>query len=372
PKLILRSPVDVAASVPYLLGFVPDDSVVFVFFDAEYRHVLTARIDWPQQDASFDVRAALLRDTCRNAVDNGARQGQIVLYPPAPIAAQDMVDVAAVVQDSLHGVGIGSRSVGSVVDGYWRDLADPPGEHADLDDQGVAAACQWVAKGVSYLPDRASMVECIDGLPTWISKRLAKELEGGEADCLLPQLSAATSRRTIEDEIFDHLFPVATSLSLDSPPLPIELPDDQAILRWTQALADRRIREPLLWRFAQMYGAHEPEVDRALKEALAGLALVVRNTPDEVVAAIASCTAALAWQQGNGALAQIAAERGLKSSSSNVLCDLVFKAVEQGVHPSIWVEMLNSMTLQELRSGQARKGVEPVKKASKSVRDCPG
>lgn len=386
PKLVLRSAVDVAASVPYLLGFVPDDSVALVFFDADYRHVLTARIDWPSRVATFEGCLDLIVDTCRNAIENGADQAQIVLYPPASVPPRHLRKVAAAVDGSLQGTGMAVISIGSVIDGFWRELGDPLAVRASLDDSGASAACQWVANGVSYLPDRDSVVDRIDGKPSPVALRLAELLNREDSDQLFPVTVLPKDRRALEDAIYDYLFPTVLSSDLDSPALPITLPEDSRLLRWALALADRRIREPLLWRFAQMYGDRTPDTDRALKEALDGLCLLVRNTPDEVVAAIASCAAALAWQQGNGALAQIAAERGLKvkitsgssrgsGSGRNVLCDLVFKAVEQGVHPSIWVEMLNSMTLQELRSGQSRRGTDPVIRPtpkSKSVRDCPG
>jgi hypothetical protein len=394
PKLVLRSAVDVAASIPYLLGFAPDDSVALVFFDADYRHVLTARIDWPPHVADFEGCLDLVIDTCRNAIENGADQAQIVLYPPTSVPARHVRNAAAAVDGALQGTGVAVISVGSVADGFWLDLGDPLATRANVNDRGASAAFQWVANGVSYLPDREAVVDRIDGEPTPVAARLADRLNREDINKFIPNTASAKHRRALEEAIYGYLFPTRLSADLDSPALPITLPNDSQILGWALALADRRIREPLLWRFAQMYGDRAPDTDHALKEALAGLSLLVRNTPDEVVGALASCTAALAWQQGNGALAQIAAERGLKAktdsndsndnndsnsrdgrSSSNVrnvLCDLVFKAVEQGVHPSIWVEMLNSMTLQELRSGQSRKGTDPVKSNAKSVRDCSG
>ena len=314
PKLVLRSAVDVAASVPYLLGFAPDDSVALVFFDADCRHVLTARIDWPSEVAGLDGCLDLVIDTCRNAAENGADQAQLVLYPPASVPAVHVSDFANIFDQALLGAGVAPISIGSVVDGYWKDLGDPSAARARLDSIGASAACQWVANGVSYLPDRDSVVERIDGRPTPVLLRLDALLDQDDVGQFVPEMSRAKDRRALEEAIYGHLFPTRLARDVDAPTSPIGLPDDSLILRWALALADRRIREPLLWRFAQMYGDRAPDTDRALNDALSGLCLLVRNTPNELVAAIASCSAALAWQQGNGALAQIAAERGLKAA----------------------------------------------------------
>jgi hypothetical protein len=354
--------------VPYLLGFAPTSSIVLVFFDVDQRHVLTARIGWPTPADLSQPCLALVIETCRSARGNGADGAQVVLYPPASRPPSLHTETVCAVADSMRGTEIALRCLGTIADGFWRDLLDLPGQAEQLNDSGLSASCQWVANGISYLPDRQSLVERIDGDPTTTCIRLTAALQVSGGEGYAPAMSRARDRRAIEDAIYNYLLPADIPPTLDTPDVQLQLPPDAHILRWALALADRRIREPLLWRFAQV----TPETDGAGRQALAGLSLLVRHTPDPVIAALASCAAALAWQQGNGALAQIAAERGLKADPRNVLCKLVFKAVEQGVHPSIWVEMLNSMTLHELRSGRMQSGMSGTGTRSKYVRDCPG
>ncbi len=373
PKLVLHTAADVAASVPYLLGFAPSDSAVIVFFDVSYRHALTVRVDWPLGSPSHPQVEwiDLIVQTCQNAAENSADRAQVVLYPPtsAPLSASRQV--AGVIRETLSGLPVALHCVGTVSAGLWRDLTDPKALAEPLDDAGLSAACQWVANGVAYQPDRETVVAGIDGEPTQTSARILRLYEQGPVANDPRDLSTAVKRRAVEEAIFNELFPDGLHAVSGPGRDALALPPDAQLLQWALALGDRRIREPLLWRFAQTYGDETAEASRAVKQALSGLTQLVRHTPEVIVAPLASCAAALAWQLGNGAVAQIAAERGLRGDRGNVLCDLVFKAVEQGVHPRVWVDMLQSMTLRELRAGRAR-GEQAHRSAPKSVRDCPG
>ena len=73
--LTARSPEDLLALVPVVLGFVPSDSVVMLTFGAE--HTFHARVDLPEgRDELPDVVAALLDP----AVQHRVRRVVFVVY----------------------------------------------------------------------------------------------------------------------------------------------------------------------------------------------------------------------------------------------------------------------------------------------------
>ena len=107
PKtLTVRTPEDILALVPYVLGFTPEDSVVLLTA-GDVAEPFHARIDLPDDPADLDLVVAPLVEA---AARNDARQAMIVLYThdsaspsrPGPDSASGLRGVGVVVAVSLR------------------------------------------------------------------------------------------------------------------------------------------------------------------------------------------------------------------------------------------------------------------------------
>ena len=71
--LVARSPEDLLAAVPLVLGFVPESSVVMLTFGAE--HSFHARVDLVTDDADLpELSSALLSPVLRHGVERVDRE----------------------------------------------------------------------------------------------------------------------------------------------------------------------------------------------------------------------------------------------------------------------------------------------------------
>jgi hypothetical protein len=154
----LRSPGEIVSSVPYLLGFAPDDSLVVLGL-RDRALALTCRLDIV--DCSLEVSRRSVVQALGNA---GADRVLLVAFAPSRPRANDaMASVAR--RLSREGLCVGDRI--SVVAGRWFDeeCSDarccPPGgvPVADHDSSPSAMGLQVLTRG--FRADRASVVaEC--------------------------------------------------------------------------------------------------------------------------------------------------------------------------------------------------------------------
>ncbi|MCO5993789.1 DUF4192 domain-containing protein [Actinoallomurus rhizosphaericola] len=152
--LRLRSPADVVAAIPYLVGFHPTDSVVVLCCggsDGAY----AIRLDLTASDALLDHVTELI--TRRRPAD-------VILSGYGPGAR--VTPVVERVGDRLTRDGVRLREVLRVEDGrYWSYLCtDPaccPPEGTFVDVRGSAVAAAAIAGGLVALPDREELARMI-------------------------------------------------------------------------------------------------------------------------------------------------------------------------------------------------------------------
>jgi hypothetical protein len=147
--LTLRSPADVLAAVPYLLGFHPQDSIVVVAVRrAEVIHA--ARYDLGASADTAHVAAIVARQ--------GAETATIIGYGPAAAVAPEAERAAR----DLTAAGVAVHDVLRVAGGRWwsctctEPLCCPP-EGRPCEPTGAVAAAATYAGHVA-LPDRAALV----------------------------------------------------------------------------------------------------------------------------------------------------------------------------------------------------------------------
>lgn len=370
--LVVRDPIQLAASIPYLLGFVPDSSIVLTFVGGRGVHLLTVRLDLPASTADSRSFAAAFDLICARALRDDAHSLSAFIYPPTDDATVDIDDVISMVIEACERGRLTLLNVHSVNQGVCHDELDRNAVGVVLADTGLSTAAEWVARGVSYQGSREELSSWVHGSDGSypIEVRGYIDRQEPEWDCSITRNRAA--RRSIEDDIVGYIERFG-SQSATPDFAPAALPRVATLASWVVALSDSRVREPVLWRLAE--STRVGDGSGQSRRMLDVMCLLLRSTPRRDAASLASCVAAFAWQCGNGAVADIAANHGLAADPQNVLCRLVSEAVGAGVHPSVWVEMLRAMTLDELRSGPRRRrhnGSADVSIGGVQVRDCPG
>ncbi|MET7807153.1 DUF4192 domain-containing protein [Micromonospora chersina] len=309
PRLAVRSPGDLVAAVPYLLGFHPADSVVVVAVRGR-RVVFAARGDLPEPGA--DPRPA-----ARHLAEVVARQGTdaatVIGYGPAArvTAAVDAVG------EALDRIGLLVLDALRVTDGRWWSYlcAEPaccPPEGTPYDPAASEVSAAAVFAGQVALPDRAALAAQVSPLggPVRVAMRRAtarahRRLAGlaGEASSVRSAGAAAVrtafrrhrrGERLGDDEV--------AWLSVLLTHLPVR---DHA---WSRT--DGRDADISLW------------TD------------VLRRAEPELIAAPGSLLAFAAWRAGHGAVAAVALERVLAAHPGYSLAVLLDDALRRGLSPA--------------------------------------
>lgn len=338
--LDLRSAAAVVAIIPQLLGFVPEDSVVRVEFDRGGCLRRTMRVDQhlfaggsaprvgpPEPPRDPEAVSALVAAFARDERAGGAA---------AACAARKCQQEGLEVLDA--GAVVGSRWIPVDADG-----SPVPGEASLTEGEPLEAKCHLVLAGVSFLPDRASLEATVRGADPVVCDQVAEALRSqsaGTSGAGAKRLgarseSALRRRRRVEDAVVGFL------RGLDPSPNPRDL------AAWATALKDSRVREPVLWRLSP--ASSEGSVRGAPGGVTDRLAGLVRCVPPPACAPLASMLAAVAWQSGHGTLAGIAAGYACESDPANRLGSLVSQAVRRGAPPALWIDLMRSFTVGELR-----------------------
>ncbi|WP_328421917.1 DUF4192 domain-containing protein [Micromonospora sp. NBC_00389] len=317
PRLAVRSPADLLAAVPYLLGFHPADSVVAVALRGR-QIIFAARADLPDPSADPVERAQHLAGVIHR---QGAEAATVVGYGP-PDRVTPSVDA---VRAALTGAGLDVLDALRVTDGRWwsylcaeADCCPPEGRRYDPAANPVTASA--VFAGQVALPDRAALaaqVSPVDGpardalraatvraerrLTELVEQAPASDLLGGRAlrSAGVAAVREAQRRQRRGERLDDD---EVAWLSLLLTHLPIR---DHA---WERT--DGRDRDIALW------------TD------------VLRRAEPELTAAPGALLAFAAWRAGQGALAAVALERALSLHPDYSLALLLDDLLRRGVPPS--------------------------------------
>ncbi|WP_433127895.1 DUF4192 domain-containing protein [Micromonospora sp. CA-240977] len=317
PQLAVRSPADLIAAVPYLLGFHPTDSVVAVALLGR-QIIFAARADLPDPSADPVERARHLAGVIRR---QGAEAATVVGYGP-PDRVTPAVDA---VRAALSAAGLEVLDALRVTEGRWwsylctePDCCPPEGRRYDPSANPVTASA--VFAGQVALPDRAALVAqvaAMDGpardamraataraelrLTELLEQAPASDLLGGRAMCAagVAAVREAQRRQRRGERLDDD---EVAWLSLLMTHLPIR---DHA---WERT--DGRDRDIALW------------TD------------VLRRAEPKWAAAPGALLAFAAWRAGQGALAAVALERTLGLHPDYPLAVLLDDMLRRGVPPS--------------------------------------
>lgn len=310
PPITLRSPADLVAATPYLLGFHPADSMVVVGFRGN-RLTFLARGDLPEPDTPPETAATALLDlVARQEVDAIVLVG----YGPRP-AVDPLVDAL----DRLAGQrDVPVRDVLRVDSGQWWSLrcenpaCCPPGG-TPVDHTSHEICARLAFEGLVAAPsrqDRAREVAPVgDPAPA-----LARA--GARFQALVSALPERERAGTVLTEGRGAIRAAISRYAEGG-----VLDDDE--VAWLGILLCAIPVRDAAWRSIT---ATEPH--------LRLWADVTRRVDPSQAAAPASLLAFTAWRAGDGVLAGLAVDRALDAEPSYSMAQLLRDALRLGIPPT--------------------------------------
>ncbi|MFJ6199512.1 DUF4192 domain-containing protein [Micromonospora sp. NPDC092111] len=317
PRLTVRSPADLIAAVPYLLGFHPTDSVVVVAMRGR-RIVFAARADLPDRGTDPELPARHLGDVLSR---QDAESATVVGYGPAGRVTPAVDAVRA----ALAAAGLAVLDALRVTDGrYWSYLCaepeccPPDGNPYDAGASQVAAAA--VFAGQVALPDRAALTAQVT--PAEGVDRAAMRRAGDLAERrLLGLLESAPADDVLGGDTVRSAGVAAVRAARRRHRRGEPLTDDE--VAWlTLLLTHLPVRD------------HAWERTDGREADIALWAEVLRRAEPELIAAPASLLAFAAWRAGQGALAAVALERALAAHPDYTLAQILDDLLRRGVPPA--------------------------------------
>ncbi|MCX4387691.1 DUF4192 domain-containing protein [Micromonospora peucetia] len=339
PRLAVRSPADLIAAVPYLLGFHPTDSVVVVAMRGR-RITFAARADLPDLADPHDPAGHLAGVVARQH----AEAATVLGYGPAALVTPAVDAVRA----ALAAAGLSVLDALRVTEGrYWSyvctepECCPPDGRPYDVAASEVSAAA--VFAGQVALPDRAALVAQVapvTGPARSAVRRATARAERRLAD-LLDQASASDPRG---ERALCAAGSAAVRTALRRHRREQRLTDGE--VAWLSVLLTREPVRDHAW--ARTDGR---DADIALWTD------VLRRAEPELIAAPAALLAFAAWRAGQGALAAVALERALAEHPGHSLALLLDDLLRRGVPPSELDGWPAVGTSGVLRRRRARRGL---------------
>ncbi|GAA3721361.1 hypothetical protein GCM10022399_42150 [Terrabacter ginsenosidimutans] len=332
----LRSPAELLAVLPHLLGFQPQHCIVVVAI-RDNKIGLTQRMDLPDHERVKAVADALLGHVLRDS----ANAALLVGYEES---AGESLPLIETVSARLKSSDVSVRDRLVVHDGRWRSLdcnrpscCPPDGNPVPAPTEVASAVAEFIGVGSSPLPDRQSLADQVKAGPAArdVDELLCRGREssstsaGGEAQHQLAEvwarvLAIGSAPITAADAAvaLQSLTDISTRdgiTSLLSPNnLDLEtLPDD------TQALV-RRITS------ARAVDHDEDSTTGAIKARLIDLC---QHATDRHAAPALTVLATYSWWHGDGALARVAIDRALRCEPGYRLARLLSLMLDEGIRP---------------------------------------
>lgn len=369
PAFHLSSPDHLVASLPYLLGFVPRESLVIVW-TKQGRLLLTQRVDLPLSDGSVDLErfaSALVRPLITHSPSEAILvvAGDAVLDGAGPEPLANREETAGAVSDGAVSDGASwtfpggqalpmrelVEAVGRVLNEMNVAVKDAlyvernrfgsylcedeccPAIGREVDPVVAnAVGASFAVRGVSALQSRSELVSVLEPDPTGVA-RLEPILVEREHE--IDDLLGNAQGPGIEQWRDEQVERIAALILEDG-----ELSDDDSVTVLI-GLCDVRVRDTLLWFLSRTetgFGC----LDRLL--------LTLQLAPNGYVAPIATCAALVAWLLGDGARAMIAIERALNDDPEYSLAVLIEGSLAAGLPPTAWNEVMQGLSVETCRA----------------------
>jgi hypothetical protein len=302
--LRLRSPADVIAAIPYLVGFHPRDSVVILGFGGS-GDAYAVRLDLTAAGVLIEHVSGLV-----------ARRGSPHVVVAGYGSGEQVTPVVDRVRRALARHGVEPRDVLRVEDRrFWSYLCSEPGccpvEGLPVGEGPVAADA--VAAGLSALPDRADLVRSVEPVGGARMRRATERAErrlAGWADEDAAGRMAAEGVRLVQ---------MILRRAAAGPP-----PSDEEVAWLGVLMVSLRVRDEAWVRM------REGEIDTHIRL----WRDVLRRVREPYAPAPACLLAFAAWRAGDGALANIALDRALAADPRYSMARLLRELFISGLPPS--------------------------------------
>ena len=325
-----KTPTDLLAMVPCMLGFHPERSVVLITLGAE-RDAFHARVDLPDRPEDIDAAVAQIIDVAERT-----RIGRSVLVVYSDDA--ELAEVAAAtVQAGLDAVGVELVEAIRTDGSRWYSLSGCtgpccPADGTPYDISGHPFLAQTVLQGRVMLSSREELAASLIGNDDDVAavERAAgtageRMVAGGRHP--LGQLAPDGARRHLVQE--GHWVEQRVGRFLADH---VRLSDEE-VGRLLVALVSIQVRD-VAWA-SMTHDNAGAQVDLWRD--------VVRRSPHALLAPPAALLGFAAWLNGNGALAWCAVDRAHHADPDYSLAGLLAQALAAGVPPSTWQPLERDM-----------------------------
>jgi hypothetical protein len=329
PALIVmaNSPPALLAVIPHLLGFTPQASVVVIGLAAPRDRIkFTLRYDLPDPP-----HAGLAADMAAHAVGIVSSQ-RLTTMVAVGYGAEALVDpVAGALRHAAWEAGIDLQDF-LRVEGlrYWSyrcaDEACCPAAGTPFDPDSEPAAAAMAAAGQRVLADRAAVaagVAPLGGVAAESMRQATRRAERHVSQLLAKVRKSArlgAARRLIAAEGLNAVGSMIATYRAGG-----RYTTDYQVAWITVALRDLRVRDDAWARMDPRYlDAHR----RLWTD-------VTRRAQSGYVAAPAALLAFVAWQSGDGALANVALDRALADDPQYSMALLLRQVISAGAPPSL-------------------------------------
>lgn len=324
-RVRVGSPAAILAIVPYLLGFLPEASLVVIGVEPPDGTIkVTMRYDLPDPadtDLAADIAAHALGVIGSQELAAAAAIGYGSDALVAPLAtafgqaaqAADLIDFLRV-DDGRYWSCTCTNPACCPPEGTAFDLASYPAP-ADLTDAG--------GKVLASRNDLVDSIAPLNGIVAESMRQATKRAEQHVTQLLAKVRKSArlgAARHMIATEGLGAVSQLVTSYRAGG-----RFVTDYQVAWLTVALKDLRVRDDAWARMDPRYG----EAHRRL------WIDVVRRAQPGHIAAPASLLAFVAWQSGNGVLANVALDRALADDPGYSMATLLRQVISAGAPPSL-------------------------------------
>ncbi|GLH95179.1 DUF4192 domain-containing protein [Phytohabitans aurantiacus] len=313
PTMSLRSPADMIAAIPYLLGFHPTESMVVVGM-RDQRIEFAARGDLDAPPGSVDYYTAVV---LRQDVEAVAVLG----YGPADLVDGPVKETSAALEE--HGLTL-IEALRVSDDRYWSYLCanpeccPPDGVPYDVASSDIAVAA--TLSGQVALPDRQALVRRIEPVSHLARESMRQATERADAR-LAEMLGAVAPGDVLGGRAVRDAGAAAVRAAVARHREGGQLTDDE--VAWlTVLLVHLPVRD-----YAWEHTGHEDWFVDLWAD-------VVRRAEEELVAGPASLLAYAAWRSGQGALAHAGIDRALAADPAYAMALLMRDVLQRAIPPS--------------------------------------
>lgn len=306
--LTVRTPEDVLALVPYVLGFLPEDSVVLMTTTGDSGAPFHARTDLPRDPDGLDAVADLLADA---ALRNHAHTAIAVLYTDDVCLALEMLSR---LRARLVEAGIEVPLALRVHAGCYTFPDDPDSVPVSCDVEDHPLTAQAVYDGRVTYRSRQELSDSLVTADPDAVERMAELCDGmteqvARADRDFLGSEARWARATVREAVTE-----ASVL------------DDGDAARLLAALTSAELRD-VLW----------ADIDQAhARSQVAFWSDVVRRCPLDLLAPPAALLGFAAWMAGDGALSWCALDRCREADPGYSMAELLASMLQAATPPSHW------------------------------------